>query len=279
MPTPEPSDFEQLFEHTKRRNGVIPVFREVLADLDTPVSAFMRVCRESDSKDDYAFLLESVEGGERWARYSFIGLNPAFVIRANNQTCERVEDGNVVHREERTDPLTFLEEQLGDLAWTGHPDLPRFAGGAVGWLGWDAIRWWERLPSQHTDSGAPPLVWSVPRDLLIFDNLKHCIQVVHLVFVDEHASAEDAYRFGLVNKIASQDNLDSSVWETAKSIASRSSTTMSMGKGGFYRQVDMDLDDAYAHTSDIMARNMAAPDAQEGVDAFMDKRKPEWKGQ
>ena len=91
-------------------------------------------------------------------------------------------------------------------------------------------------------------------------------------------SAEDAHRFGLVNKIISEDDLNESVWETAKSIASRSSLTISMGKDGFYRQLDMDLEDAYAYTSDLMARNMTAPDAQEGVDAFLDKRKPEWKG-
>ena len=91
-------------------------------------------------------------------------------------------------------------------------------------------------------------------------------------------SAEDAYRFGLVNKIVSGDDLDVSVWETAKNIASRSSLTISMGKEGFYRQLDMDLEDAYSYTSDVMARNMTAPDAQEGVDAFLEKRKPEWKG-
>mgnify|MGYP001465623063 CR=1 FL=1 len=193
MPTPEPSDFDLLFETLKGRQGVIPVFREVLADLDTPVSAFMRVCREEDSREDYAFLLESVEGGERWARYSFIGLNPAFVIRAQGQRCERVEQGKVVHSETREDPLCFLEEEMGKITWTGHPELPRFAGSAVGWLGWDAVRWWERLPSRHTPSGAPPLVWSIPRDLLIFDNLRHCIQVVHLVFTNEHATSQEAY--------------------------------------------------------------------------------------
>ena len=91
-------------------------------------------------------------------------------------------------------------------------------------------------------------------------------------------SAEDAYRFGLVNKIVSGDNLDKLVWETAKNIASRSSLTISMGKDGFYRQLDMKLEDAYAHSSEVMARNMTAPDAQEGVDAFVEKRKPEWKG-
>ena len=91
-------------------------------------------------------------------------------------------------------------------------------------------------------------------------------------------SAEDAYRFGLVNKIVSGDELDVSVWETAKNIASRSSLTISMGKEGFYRQLDMDPEDAYSYTSDVMARNMTSPDAQEGVDAFLQKRKPEWKG-
>ncbi len=91
-------------------------------------------------------------------------------------------------------------------------------------------------------------------------------------------SAEDAYRFGLVNKIVSSDDLDVSVWETAKNIDSRSSLTISIGKDGFYRQLGMDLDDAYSCTSEVMARNMTAPDAQEGVDAFLEKRKPEWKG-
>ena len=91
-------------------------------------------------------------------------------------------------------------------------------------------------------------------------------------------SAEDAHRFGLVNKIVPADTLDAAVWDTAKSIAGRSSLTMSMGKGGFYEQLDMDLEAAYAHTSDIMARNMTAHDAKEGVDAFLEKRKPEWKG-
>ena len=90
-------------------------------------------------------------------------------------------------------------------------------------------------------------------------------------------SVEDAYRFGLVNKIVPGDDLDVSVWETAKNIASRSSLTISMGKEGFYRQLDMDLEDAYRYTSDVMARNMKAPDAKEGVDAFLEKREPEWR--
>ena len=138
-------------------------------------------------------MLESVEGGERWARYSFIGLDPAFVIRAQGRHCERLEAGQVVLSEEREDPLSFLEDNLSRLTWKGAEGLPRFAGGAVGWLGWDAVRWWESLPSQHQQVGAQPLVWAVPRSLLVFDNLRHCIQVVRLVFTEEHGDSDVAY--------------------------------------------------------------------------------------
>jgi anthranilate synthase component 1 len=193
MASPNPAEFSALFASLGNAPGVIPVFREVLADLDTPVSAFMRVCEGEGAPQDHAFLLESVEGGERWARYSFIGLDPAFVLRAQGRRCERLENGVVVHSEERDDPLSFLEENLNRLTWKDLGNLPRFSGGAVGWLGWDAVRWWEKLPSRHKAVGAQPLVWAVPRSLLIFDNLRHCIQVVHLVFTEEHNDVQAAY--------------------------------------------------------------------------------------
>jgi anthranilate synthase component 1 len=193
MASPTLVEFTELFESLGGSPGVVPVFREVLADLDTPVSAFIRVCEGEGAPQDHTFLLESVEGGERWARYSFIGLDPAFVLRAQGRKCERLEKGKIVHTEERDDPLSFLEENLSRLTWKSLDDLPRFAGGAVGWLGWDAVRWWENLPSRHAQVGAQPLVWAVPRSLLIFDNLRHCIQVVHLVFTEEHTEPERAY--------------------------------------------------------------------------------------
>ena len=91
-------------------------------------------------------------------------------------------------------------------------------------------------------------------------------------------SANDAYRFGLINKFVPGEELDGTVDELAKSIASRSTLTTSMGKDAFYRQLDMDIEDAYALASDVMARNMMEHDAQEGIDAFFQKRNPEWKG-
>jgi len=174
---PSAEHFERLVQARADAPAAIPVYREILADLDTPVSAFLKV-----ADTPYAFLLESVEGGEQWARYSFIGLNPAFVIRARGRQCELVKDGWVARSEERDDPLAFVEEVLGEWQPVDVEGLPPFAGGAVGWLGWDAVRWWEKLPSPHDHADDPPtMVFAVPRTLLIFDNLRHRILVVEVV--------------------------------------------------------------------------------------------------
>ena len=104
---------------------------------------------------------------------------------------------------------------------------------------------------------------------------KHAME---MLLLGELFSPEDALRFGLINRIVPIQKLDSIVLEYAESIASRSTLTMSMGKGAFYRQLDMELEDAYTYTSDVMARNMMERDAQEGIDAFLQKRHPKWTG-
>ena len=104
---------------------------------------------------------------------------------------------------------------------------------------------------------------------------KHAME---MLLTGDLFSAEDAYRFGIVNKIVPEEKLDETVMKYAKSIASRSTLTMAMGKSAFYRQLDMNLGDAYNYTSEVMAKNMLEEDAQEGIDAFLQKRAPKWKG-
>ena len=104
---------------------------------------------------------------------------------------------------------------------------------------------------------------------------KHAME---MLLLGKLFSPEDALRFGLINRIVPVQKLDSTVLEYAESIASRSTLTMSMGKAAFYRQLDMELEDAYTYTSDVMARNMMERDAQEGIDAFLQKRHPKWNG-
>ncbi|GIW08469.1 MAG: anthranilate synthase component I [Dehalococcoidia bacterium] len=174
MYTPSLEEFRDL----ATRGNLVPVYREIVADLETPVSAYLKVAR-----GDYAFLLESVEGGERLARYSFIGAEPYLVTRA---------DG-------RTDPLLAVEEELARVRLVPVPGLPRFHGGAVGYLSYDAVRHFERLPTPAEDPlGVPEAVFMFTDTLLVFDHLRHRIKVLSHARID--GNVDRAY-FEAVHRI------------------------------------------------------------------------------
>ena len=158
------------------RGNVVPVYREVRADLETPVSAFLKVAR-----GPYSFLLESVEGGERQGRYSFIGTEPYRVYGAKH------EDG---------DPLTVVQQEMARFQSVEVPGLPRFHGGAVGYLGYEAVTHFEpRVPLGKRDVLGVPESWLMFTDtLLVFDHVKHTIKAVSHVRLDGDIDA--AYRQG-----------------------------------------------------------------------------------
>ncbi len=143
--------------------NLAPVHREVAADLETPVSAYLKV-REGR----HSFLLESVEGGERLARYSFIGTTPYRVIRTGRG--ERYEG----------DPLAVLEEELSALRAVELPGLPRLTGGAVGYLGYEAIRHFEpRVPANEDDPiGIPEAIFLLCDSMVVFDHIRHTIHAI-----------------------------------------------------------------------------------------------------
>jgi anthranilate synthase component 1 len=170
----------------------VPVFAELPADLDTPLSAYLRL-----RAGPYSFLLESVEGGEKWARYSFLGTDPLMVLSAKNgritltrtgsRTPERLPDGN---------PLDALRGLLRQFQPVNVPGLPRFQGGAVGYLAYDMVRHMERLPAAARDDlGLPDLVFMFTDTLLVFDNLRHRLLVIANAHVDKQdpASLDRAY--------------------------------------------------------------------------------------
>ena len=126
------TSFEE-FETLATQGTFVPVYREILADLLTPVSAFLKVAEHSD----YAFLLESVEGGEQVARYSFLGKDPFLVLRARKgQTI--VEKAGVVSQSDQPF-MEALRSVMTEYESPPVPDLPRFTGGAVGYLGYDCL--------------------------------------------------------------------------------------------------------------------------------------------
>jgi anthranilate synthase component 1 len=162
------------------QGNVVPVYREVPADLETPVSAFLKTARGKHS-----FLLESVEGGERLARYSFLGTEPYRVLR---------NGAHVERNEEPGDPLAQIEEELSRFRVAPVAGLPRFHGGAVGYLGYEVVRHFEpRVPQAAADPlGLPDAVLMFTDTLLVFDHLQHVIKVVSHVRLDGDIDA--AYR-------------------------------------------------------------------------------------
>lgn len=176
------------FKAKAQKGNLIPVYKEILADLDTPVSAYMKI-----SGGDYSFLLESVEGGEKWARYCFLGCDPStvIVIKGNGVT---VKSDGVEESSTAEDPLLFIKKYLSRFRPVVADDLPRFTGGAVGFFSYDMVRYFEKLPERTTDDlEVPDAIFVVTDTLLIFDNIGQTIKIVSNAFIED-GNIEECYR-------------------------------------------------------------------------------------
>ena len=175
------------------QGNLVPVWRETLLDQDTPVSAYRKL--EAGGGGQGGFLLESVEGGEKWAAYSFLGAAPQSLVRVQSGLVTLERGGEVVSSSRPADPLRFVEEWLGARRPVGTAALPRFFGGAVGYLGYDMVRHWERLPSRAPDVlGLPEALLWLTDTLVVFDNLKHRAKVIALADLTVQSDVDAAYR-------------------------------------------------------------------------------------
>ncbi len=179
----------EQFAVLAEQGNLIPVYREILADMETPVSAFKKI-------DDglTSFLLESIEGGEKWARYSFLGSGPGRVFRSRGFNYEILENGVVVAGGECEDPLDELRAFMAPYQPVPIEGLPRFFGGAVGYLGYDMVRFVEDLPDANpSEIGAYDSCFMLTEQLLIFDNMTQKIKVVCNVHLPPGADPASAY--------------------------------------------------------------------------------------
>ncbi|MBI2847898.1 MAG: anthranilate synthase component I [Chloroflexi bacterium] len=167
----------------KKDGNLVPVYREIVADLETPVSAFLKI-----NRGGYSFLLESVEGGERLARYSFIGTDPSRIIAT------RAEDN--------VDPLPLIKQELDKYRLMPVVGLPKFCGGAVGYLAYEAVTRFENLPSPERDSlGLPEAMFMLVDTVLIFDHVMHKIKVLSHVHLDGDIEANYQKAVGKIDSL------------------------------------------------------------------------------
>jgi anthranilate synthase component 1 len=172
-----------------RRANAIPVYATLLSDQLTPVSAFARLAPSTD----HAFLLESVIGGEKIARYSFLGTNPVAVIESRDQRTT-VMRGTGRERLEQVDPLTSLEAVLAQHRAVHPPALPRFLGGAVGFAGYDLVRHYEPLGSPpRDDRDLPDMLFGVYDQMVVFDHVCKTVIVVAHAHTRDGETVEKAY--------------------------------------------------------------------------------------
>ncbi|MCX5848740.1 MAG: anthranilate synthase component I [Deltaproteobacteria bacterium] len=177
------------FEKLAQRGNLIPVYREILADVETPVSVLMKL-----QNKDHVYLLESVEGGEKWGRYSFLGTDAGVVFRVHGDKVIIDEKGKITTREHNGNPLNFLRELLNRYKPVTIGGLPRFYGGAVGFLGYEMVRYFEKLPpSPPDDLNLDEAVFVISDSIMIFDNVRHTIKVVACAYTQDTDSLEASY--------------------------------------------------------------------------------------
>ena len=211
------TSFEQFCELAERGN-LVPVFKEVMADLLTPVSAFLRTTKDAE----HAFLLESVEGGEQLARYSFLGKGPFMVIRSKGGRVFVEKQEGIEEREE-----SFLEVVRELMAQYESPDvdgLPRFSGGAVGFLGYEAAAWFEPSLEPHwrtvdveSDDVQDDAAFMVFDTVLAFDHVKHRILIIANTPVFDGCDLREKYE-GAQSKIQAVEK-ELSLSESGQSMA------------------------------------------------------------
>ena len=164
------------------QGNLIPIYREILADYETPVSAFSKI-----NSGPTAFLFESIEGGESWARYSFLGSQAKVVAWEQDEEIIIKEGKKVTRVPMSANPLEHIEQLLAPYHPVTVPDLPRFLGGAVGYLGYDVVQYFEPIPEvPKDDMRLPKLAFLITDTLVIFDNIAHTIKVVANAHVTTH---------------------------------------------------------------------------------------------
>ncbi len=169
------------FLRLSKKANLIPVYKEISADLDTPVSSFLKL-----KENDYAFLLESVEGQEKIARYSFLGTNPSLIFRSKGKNIQITYPFKKSSRKfvTQADPLAEIKKIMLKVKAAEVKGLPRFFGGFVGYLGYDFVRFFEEIPDENPDDlKLPDSIFILTDTVLAFDHINHTLKIISNVIL------------------------------------------------------------------------------------------------
>lgn len=178
------------FKKQMALSRLIPVCLEVVADLDTPLTLFAKVSGEHE----HIFLFESMEGGEKWGRYSFIGYDPLMTFQSRGERLTIVDHrgGSAAVLEREGNPLVAIKELITSLAAADFEELPPFSGGAVGFIGYEMVRFMENLPDSRPSHPLPDSSLMIPRIVLAHDSLRQVVTIICWVALPGNADNSDA---------------------------------------------------------------------------------------
>lgn len=220
----------ELFAERARQFSVVPVTLQLVADRETPVSAFEKLVGDTDG-----FLFESVQGGEQWAQWSFLGWDPAFTLVSRNGVVEAVA-GSVTPSFPNADPLTVLDHVATAYSSPDDETLPPLHSGLVGFLSYDAVRYVEHLPNRPVDDrGLPEMAWMMPGFVAAFDRFTQTLTLVRNVFVDDGSSLQSQYEAALADLEDTAQQLGS-----ARGYAATSVDSLSQQVGEFTSSITAD---------------------------------------
>lgn len=225
---------KKTFMKLARKGNLIPIFKEILADFDTPLSSFLKI-----DKSDYAYLLESVEGGQRLGRYSFLGSNPSLVFQSKGNNI-RIREFNKVRKfVTDKDPLYEIENLMKKYKYVELKGHHRFSGGMVGYIGYDMVRYFERLPDKNPDQlNLPDCVFLMTDTMLIFDHVERKIRIVSNAYTGNNPGK--AYDEAVRKISVLEKDLRKSIkfYAGSKSLNAASSVESNMTKQAFCNMVN-----------------------------------------
>ena len=184
---------KEVFIDLAQKHNLVPVYTEVACDLDTPISLFYKI-----GEGPYSFLLESLEGGEKWARYSFIGIDPYLVFKSKGNQINLLEKqgDKLVSKQEffSDNPFYELRKFIKKIDCAVLDGLPRFFGGAVGFIGYEVVRLFEKIPVGEDVLGFSDLHFMFPEVVLIYDRFKHTLKIVYNAKIDLNEEPSELYQ-------------------------------------------------------------------------------------